>query len=75
MKKFFDGVLYDIPEEELKKLNDYIENTWKPSMDQGLMTDSGAKRIPTNIRALSFTIFLKEWYRDNFSKYIVERAA
>lgn len=71
MIRIFNGVEYDIPEEELSALNEYIDKEWNPCMEKGMMTDSGTKRIPTNTRALSFTLFLKEWYGNKFQKYVV----
>ena len=72
MKTILNNDCYDIPDEEMHNLNDYIENVWTPAFEQGLCTDNGIKKIPSNIRALSFTLFLKDYYKDNFSKYKVD---
>jgi hypothetical protein len=72
MKSLFNGVLYDIPGHEKERLSDYIENVWRPEMERGLQTDNGKKKIPGNIRALSFSLFLREYYEKNFSQYVVD---
>ena len=71
VESIFQGKTYLIPEEEMKRLSEYIENEWKPAMNRGLSTDAGIKRIPTNVKALSFTLFLQEWYEREFKKYLV----
>ena len=70
-RSYFGGQTYDIPKAELNKLTDFIKDVWIPELERGLCGEQGIKRVPTNIRALSFTIFLKEWYRNNFQKYKV----
>lgn len=46
-----------------ERFNDFIFDVWKPTMDSTrLTTDSGkSDRIPNDVKALSFTILLKEY--------------
>jgi len=67
----FNGVDYRIPIDEIVKFSKFVEEVWKPELEKGLVTDHGTKRIPTNIRALSWTTFLKEQYK-KWDNYLVK---
>ena len=56
----FNGEKYLIPIYELQKLEEFIKTTWTPNIPTN---------TPSNTKALSFTLFLRDWFRDNFSKY------
>ena len=66
----FNGKVYRIPKEKMDELESYIASVRNPSMDEGMATEMGRERIPTPLRALSFTGFLREWYENKFKEYL-----
>lgn len=62
-----NGKLYRIPEQECKKLNEYIQN-WERQIIQ---MNSG-KRPAANLYSVSFTMMLIDFYERNFKRYIME---
>jgi len=72
MRKIFNGIEYDIPDDVHKEFLKWVDEVWTPSMNQGFVSDNGVKKIPTNVKALSFSLMLREKYEKEWKNYVVK---